>query len=105
MSVVLLEQLIKKFNETSETVIEVYSGVRKDRQVEIGLAERFKNKPLININFKQTPIVSHDEGLDQGATRIIDALFGNGLSYLINFIEKEDEKSEEGSGKLCEDNK
>ena len=104
MSVVLLEELIESFNKSNDTQLEVYSGVGKDVLVEIGVAERFENKPLINVRFKQSKGVPYNDGLDQGAAKIIDALFASGMNYLINYVEKKDEELKEGSGELCEDN-
>lgn len=123
MSVVLLEQLLETYNNKGQGVkFEVYNCILSTGLIEVGVVNTVTNTSHVKVNAIQSPELSHLECVGQGASMIIDCIFGYGLSKILKdskiteenknytrlepskeFREKY-EKLEEGSGELRKDN-
>lgn len=103
MSVVLLEQLLGEFNK-EETLIklETYNCVHPTTVIEIGVLDSISGTSLVKVNGSQTKEMSYKDVLEQGASKIIDYIFKQGIS-LIN--KENNEERTKGSTTLCVNNK
>lgn len=109
MSVVLLEQLLETFNKKSQrSKFEVYNCILPTGLIEVGVADTVTNISHVKVLATQSPELSHLECVGQGASMIIDCIFTYGLHSIIKEDKErkklENEKLEEGSGELCENN-
>lgn len=84
MSVVLLEQLLETYNNKGQGCkFEVYNCILQTGMIEVGVVNTLTNTSHVKVNAIQTPELSHLECVGQGASMIIDCIFGYGLSKIL----------------------
>ncbi len=90
MSVVLLKQLLDEFNkEETQIKLEVYNCIHPTTVIEVGIFDSVSETSLIKVTGSQTRDTSHDDVLEQGASKIIDFVFKQGIS-MINKLNSEE---------------